>query len=451
MSKKIVYLVNVSRKTATLHLPIGIGHIAKSLMINGFPFEVVDLIPVPFEKREDTFRCFLNSVSDPGIFGFSIIAGNGHIVEVEKYARMVRESNPSHIIVYGGPLPSAVPDLCMENSIVDYVVMGEGEESFPLFLKNLEDENFGEVPGLVYRDKDGILKVNRKQRVKNLDLYAPVPYEYFDMDFYNNYLRRTNRCFEISGSRGCKGACKFCFRFSGPGLTVRSGESIFEEIRLIYEKYSINKFNFTDENFLHQKDDFIHFLNLLKKEGINIKFRGQTRIDEIDDEFCRMLAEMGLISISFGVESTDDLILKKIGKKITLQDIEMKIKLMRSYGIDVYTSVIIGFPWETENSIKAIKTFILRNKLQGHCAVNYLSPLPGTVLYEDAKNMKLINDEWEYIRNMGYLYQDRSINMTLLNTDELGQYYEEIFQLGEPATSKASKEYSGVLIGSSIV
>lgn len=450
MQQRTTYLVNISGKTITLHFPVGIGHIARSLVLGKFPFKIVDLIPVSLEKREEVFAQILRSISHPSIFGFSIIAGNGHVIEVEKYARMVKESNPEHIIVFGGPLPSAIPNLCLDKSIADYVVTGEGEESFLGFIKNLPEKNFADVPGLAYKDSRGMVMVNKSSRIKDLDRYSPIPYELFDMEFYNGYLKSTGRCFEISGSRGCKGACKFCFRFSGPGLTTRSGKSIFEEVRFIYEKYGIDKFNFTDENFLEQRNSFNSFLSLLKDENINIKFRGQTRVDEIDGEFCETLAKSGLISINFGVESADDEILSKISKGISIKDVESKIDLIRSFGIEVYTSVIIGFPWDTKKSIMTMKDFIVRNKLAGRCTVNYLSPLPGTWMFEEAKRRKLIGDEWSHIRNMGYLYQDRTVNMTLLDGDEIGRYYLELLALGEPSTTKASRKYSGILIDSSI-
>jgi anaerobic magnesium-protoporphyrin IX monomethyl ester cyclase len=451
MKERVVYLVNASRKTITLQFPVGIGHIVKSLQLHGFPFEVIDLIPIPYERRMDEFKHFLSSVSAPGIFGFSIIAGNDHIKEVEKYAMLVKETDPRHIIVFGGPLPSAIPKLCLTKTVADYVIVGEGEESFINFLNNFSTATFQDVPGLGYKDKDGTIRVNKKVRVQNLDRFSPIPYECFNMNFYNDYLKKTNRCFEISGSRGCKGACTFCFRFSGPGLTARSGKSLFDEVKLIYERYGIDRFNFTDENFIQKKENFYSFLSLLKHEGIHIKFRGQTRVDDINDEFCKLLVGSGLISINFGVESADNGILRKIAKGITVQDIEAKIRLMRSYGVEVYANFIIGFPWETVDSIRAIKYFILRNGLQGHCNVSYLAPLPATRLYDEAKKMNLIGDEWEYIQNLGDLFQDRKINMTSLNREDLGRFFEEILEIGGSSIPRVSREYSGALIENSII
>lgn len=445
-----VYLVNVSQKVRTLHFPLGLGFIAKSLLMNEIPFQVIDLLQIPYEKREDSFKKTLASVTAPSIFGFSIMAGNGQIKEAEKFAKLVKESDCNHGVVFGGPLPSAIPELCIEKTDADYAILGEGEESFPLFVKNYQSKDFKNITGLAYRDSDGRIIINKKKRVSNLDEYSPIPYELFSMPFYINYLEKTNRCFEISGSRGCRGACKFCFRFSGPGLTSRTGNSLFDEVKHVYDTYGIDRFNFTDENFLEEKGSFNGFLDLLEKENINIKFRGQTRVDEITDEFCSSLAKRGLLSINFGVESADDEMLRKIAKGIKIKDIEDKIRMMRSYGIEVFASVILGFPWETINTIKANKDFIIRNNLQGRCTVNYLAPLPATKLYEEAKKMKLIADDWEYIRNLGYLYRDRSINMTTLDKDEIGLYYEELLQLGEPDTTKVTSEYAGILEDASI-
>ena len=446
----IIYLVNISRRTSTLQFPIGLGHIAKALLLNGYEFRIIDLIPFPQETRSAQFEHFLRSVRKPAIFGFSITAGNGHILEVDKLSRLVRQADPGHIIVYGGPLPSSAPRLCLLNTPADYIIAGEGEDAFIAFLGALKGKEFNKVNNLIYRDGDGAIIENKKIRIKNLDRYHPIPYDYFDMDFYNGYLKETDRCFEISGSRGCRGACTFCFRYSGPGLTSRSAENIFQEIKYIYGKYNINKFNFVDENFLEQKDVFSRLLELLKRDGINIRFRGQTRVDEITDEYCGTLVKQGLMGINFGVESASNFILENVGKGIKIEDIERKIALLQSFGVDVYVSVIVGFPWETKDTIAALAAFIARNNLQRRCIVNYLTPLPSTRLYEEVRGRGLIQDEWNYILSLGDLYKDLSLNLTQFPRRDIEKYFNDIIELGERSIPAVSDKYSGIILDENI-
>ena len=107
----MIYLVNASRLTKILHFPTGLGCIARSLELKGFDFEIIDLVTFPYKERLPKFQDLLDSISHPAIFGFSIIAGNSHIAEVERLAKLVKKANPDHTIIYGGPLPSSVPKL----------------------------------------------------------------------------------------------------------------------------------------------------------------------------------------------------------------------------------------------------------------------------------------------------------------------------------------------------
>ena len=120
-----VYLINVSRKTNQIQFPIGLSVIANSLKLHNIEPKVVDLIPVAEENREEFFKSKL--LKGPDIFGFSIIAGNSHLDEVEKYAKIVLDSNQNNIIIYGGPLPSAIPEMLLNKCFCDYIITGEGE------------------------------------------------------------------------------------------------------------------------------------------------------------------------------------------------------------------------------------------------------------------------------------------------------------------------------------
>jgi len=295
-----VVLVYLPVKAHVITFPIGLACLAKALERRGIDYEIVDLLVAGHERRDEVFQKRLSELDEPCLFGFSIIAGSGQVLEVERFAKMVREADPAHTIVYGGPLPSSAPEILLRNGTCDFVICGEGEESLPEFVTCGKD--LSRVNGLAYL-KDGEaseMVLNRKKRIREIDPYYPAPLERFDMDFYVNYLKEVDRGWDVSGSRGCRGNCSFCFRFSGPGLTVRSGESIFGEVDLVAKEYGMRKFAFTDENFLEGKEGFMRFVELLNERGISITFGGQTRIDQFDDEFCRLMVDNGLERLTFG-------------------------------------------------------------------------------------------------------------------------------------------------------
>ena len=195
------------------------------------------------------------------------------------------------------------------------------------------------------------------------------------MDFYINYLKETGQSFELMASRGCMGNCSFCYKVCGHGLSIRSADSVLDEISEIIEKFGMRRFYFVDENFLESKEFFYEFIKRKRERGLEFTFIGQGRIDAIDEDKCRVGSENGLICISTGIESASQKTLDKINKRITVEDVENKIKIMRDFNIRISVNFIIGFPWETEDDYKALIAFIKKNKLEKQSKLSYLTPL----------------------------------------------------------------------------
>lgn len=425
-----VYLINISRRTNQVQFPIWASVLVNSLKLHNIEPKIIDLIPINEENREEFFKHKLSK--GPDIFGFNIIAGNNHLNEVEKYAKIVLDANPNNIVVYGGPLPSAVPELLLKNCLCRYIIAGEGEFSFPglvqsIFKREVYPEN---IPGLYYKKREVIVGTENK-RIWQLDHFSKPDYSLFDMDFYINYLKETGQSFEIMASRGCRGNCSFCYKICGPGLSIRSVDSVLDEISEIIEKFAIGRFYFVDENFLELKKFFYEFIQKKRERKLEFTFIGQARIDAIDKDLCRVGHENGLVCISTGMESASQETLDEINKRITVEDIENKIKLLREFNIRISGNFIIGFPWETEDDYKGLIAFIKKNKLEKQYKLSYLTPLPSTRLYQEAIEKGLIKDEFAYIKNLGDLYWERMINLTSLPDDVLDYYYQKISLIGQ--------------------
>ena len=222
-----VYLVNVTRKVNQIQLPIWTSVLVNALKMSDINVEVIDLLPIPEGRKEEYFKSRLPK--EKTIFGFSIIAGNNHLNQTERYAQMVLEANPENIIVYGGSLPSSIPELTLENCLCKYLIAGEGEFSFPYLIKSINQGNQspGDITGLFYKNENGVVGIPPK-RIHSLTEYSKPDYGLLDMNFYVNYLNETNQSFELMASRGCRGNCSFCFKFCGPGFSKKQTKSVLD-------------------------------------------------------------------------------------------------------------------------------------------------------------------------------------------------------------------------------
>ena len=439
-----VFLINIAKKNLQIQLPIWLVVLVNALKLQGIEPNTIDLGTVPPDECE---QLFLDKMSlEPAILGFNIMCGNDNLNIVEQLARKAKDSNPDHIIIYGGALPSSMPDLLIEKGVCDYVLVGEGEIAFPSFIKAVRQGNFfpKDISGICYKKADTVTKIPPKRVCsagQQLGEISQPDYSLIDMEFYINYLKETNQSFSIMASRGCKGNCFFCNRII-KGLSVRQPTLVLSEIEYIINKYDLDSFYFVDENCLESKTFFYQFIKLKQNKNLNFTFRGQCRIDAIDEDVCALGRDNNLASVTVGIESVRQKTLNMMAKGTKIKDIEEKIKLVRRYNISIMPNFIIGFPWDTEKDYIAIMDFIKRNGLQNYGKVNYLAPLPGTKLWKECLKMGQIKDEWEFIQRFGNLFFERSINLTNLPDETLDYYYEEITKLlRRPVIYPKSKKY----------
>ena len=71
---------------------------------------------------------------------------------VKKCISTLKVNNIKNPIVVGGIHPSRVFNHIMQTTDIDYILIGEGDKSFPILVETLErKKNLSEVPNLVYR------------------------------------------------------------------------------------------------------------------------------------------------------------------------------------------------------------------------------------------------------------------------------------------------------------
>lgn len=427
-----VVLVNVSRRCNDISFPMGLSVVANTLVMHSIEPQVIDLMLVPAEQHEQ--ELLKNIPKELAIYGFSLMLGNHHLDETEKIVKIILQKSPGSIIVYGGSLPSSLPEMVLEQSSCDYVVHGEAEETFPAMINALRHghQNLDQIGGVLFM-RDGKLVGQKNRRMRKLDNLSNLNYGLFDVQFYVDYLLETKRGWEIMATRGCRAHCTFCHKFMGDGMSLKDVDHVLDEMQYIMDCYGIHHFYFVDENLLQIKKYFLRFIAAKNRRNMKFTFAAQTRVDEIDDDRCRIGAENGLKMVSTGIESVSQSTLDRINKKIFVSDVEKAIQLARQYGIEVFISLIIGFPEDTEADYKEMLRFIKRNQLEGHVKLHYLTPLPSTVLYQEVLDKGLIKDEIKYIKNLNNLYWERVINLTTMADETLDHYYQAISSIGKRA------------------
>ena len=86
--------------------------------------------------------------------------------------------------------------------------------------------------------------------------------------------------------------------------------------------------------------------------------------------------------IQFGMESGDRQLLRAMGKNYDVDKMTAGSRLLRERGIDVYASLIIGYPGETPETLKATQRVLVDCDF-AHVIIHVLQPVPGTRLWHE--------------------------------------------------------------------
>lgn len=339
-----------------------------------------------WKEVEDVIRRYR-----PDIIGISVMTAKyGSALKISEIAKNITSGNAT--VVWGGAHPTICAKEVIREPLVDFAVLGEGEETFEELLRQLHSghDDFGKIKGLAYKDK-GITKINQARELcDDLDKFLPpnrerifYPERYF-ADSFGNMITL----------RGCPFHCGYCSANNiwSRKVRYRRIENVVSEIRHIKEKYASKEFYFWDDSFTLNRSRVISLCNELINASLGINWGCTTRVDLLDDELLFLMKKAGCDYISIGIESGSDRILKIIEKGITTQQIKKAVQMLRASKISFEAFFMVGFPDETKQDLQ--KTFQLMKAL-GNSPVCFsiFTPYPGSVQFESAKNYGLIPEK----------------------------------------------------------
>ncbi len=141
------------------------------------------------------------------------------------------------------------------------------------------------------------------------------------------------------------------------------------------------------------------FMELLKKEKIDIYWSCNGRVDSIRDcpEDRQLLKDMknsGCWQILFGIESGCDEILKELAKGTNKEQIKTAVNMVHEAGIRTKGFLMIGNPKETDSTLRETLDLIKKINLDD-IGLTFLTPFPGSKLHEIAENYGWIDKDWK--------------------------------------------------------
>jgi anaerobic magnesium-protoporphyrin IX monomethyl ester cyclase len=184
----------------------------------------------------------------------------------------------------------------------------------------------------------------------------------------------------------------------GPKVRFRSPGLVVDEIEKLQRDFELAKINIVDDTFTLNHHHARAVCEEMLKRNLQIKWSVFARVDRINEDLARLMNRAGCEWMLFGVESADEGILKTIRKGITVEEVRCAVKIAAEAGINVFNSFILGLPGESRDTAHKSLTFgdELYHKYGAKYGFHMLSPLPGTEIYERAKDygIRIISRNW---------------------------------------------------------
>ena len=420
---KILVVVPQSREIPTSYPPYGALYIASWLIQNGYEAEIFNM-----DINRSTVLELIEKIHEykPDVVGLSGIVSTSYKY-IKQIALAIKNEKLNIPVILGGQLSRAA-DVVLQNTLVDYVVIGEGEVIMLSLLAHLKGEYpINEVKGIAYRKDGEIVHTAPGNQIRDLDSLGQPLWEMIDMDKYllnpldrwsdfirhgaqfskhfNDLLDGDAKAFTIMTGRGCTDWCTFCTR-NIKGLRKHSHEFLLDMIEHLEKTYNVKFYCFGDESFISSKKWVYEFIEKLKARKLNIAFYILgARVDTVDKELLRALKDAGCFMIEYGFEHGSQRMLDMMEKRATAAENYRVYHWTRELGMYTVPSNVINMPGETQESINESIEFMksLKGLEPNNFFINYAQAHPGTPLFDYALQTGMISDADEYLEKISDL------------------------------------------------
>ncbi|MFH1606036.1 MAG: radical SAM protein [Nanoarchaeota archaeon] len=369
-------------KVAPEYPPTGLAYIASYLEQQNHEVKILDLSVEQINLNK--LKQFIDSFK-PEIIGLTAVTPN--ILRAYNIINNLKKEFPNIYFVIGGPHATALPNESLLHA--DFVVRGEGEETFSKIVEAIEQKKkLSTIKGISFKNKNKIIHNPNRPLIKNIDTIPHPSWHLLDIKKYDYFGTRKKPVANIFTSRGCPYKCSFCNKnIFGYNIRLRSNKNILEEIDLLVNNFGVKEIHISDDMFNINRKKTIDLFKEVKIRKYDVAFFPQNglRVDSINKELLDTLWNAGFYGLTFGVESGDQEILNKNNKGTKLTQIRKAFEMAKKYDFVTWGFFLLGLMGETKESI--MKTINFAIELDPDIAkFSIIVPYPGTQTYETYKN-----------------------------------------------------------------
>ncbi len=369
--------------------PLGLTYVAGACEGAGAEVKILDYIVRGYS--EDKFRAELAA------FGPDIVGTNSVTLNFKQAAGILctaKRADPDIITLMGGPHVSfdAEATLTLYPGI-DMIVRGEGEATLAELLPVIRNRSaWYSVRGIVFRVGDRIVDTGPRPLIPDLDALPRPARHLLPMARY----QALGYPVSIITSRGCPNHCIFCLgrRMVGRTVRFRSPRLIADEMEELIAMGS-SWINVADDLFTASRPRVEAVCNEILKRKLDVHWSAFSRVNTVDADTLKRMKRAGCHSVSFGIESGNPDMLKRVKKGITVEQAKKAADACRRAGIRGHASFMVGLPGETRETMA--DSLALQKELGIESAYHFLAPFPGTEVRERIADydLEILSHDWD--------------------------------------------------------
>jgi radical SAM superfamily enzyme YgiQ (UPF0313 family) len=235
-------------------------------------------------------------------------------------------------------------ELMQKNDFLDAVILDFTTEDILSYL----DKNFDTVKNMVFRMGEEIIEGGTEREFQK-EIEIPIPkYELFPNKRYNYPFVLHNPFATVLTDYGCPFKCDFCV-MSNIGFKYRKIDNVMAEIKYV-KGLGFKDIYFGDQTFGARRYRLVKICNSMINEKINMGWVCWSRVDLVNEDILKLMKMAGCHTILFGVETSNDRILKESKKGFTSAQVKNTFKLCRKLGIRTLGTFVFGLPDEDKDS-----------------------------------------------------------------------------------------------------
>lgn len=316
---------------------------------------------------------------------YDLICFSSYVWNIEKTLYLVenvKKAIPEIKVLLGGPeVTWRGPDIMKKNRNVDFILTGEGEETFPKLLNALAEpdvsSNFEGINGLLYRH-DGKIYVNP----------ATAPVDFTAVPFpFHSLVGESDKIMYYESARGCPFACSYCVSAIEKGIRPLPIDRVKADLSYFVYK-GVKQVKFVDRTFNYNDARCMDILRYLMETDNGVtNFHFELCGDIISPELLNLLekARPGLFQFEIGVQSTNETTLTAINRRCDFPKLSANVeRIMNMKNIHLHLDLIAGLPHEdyegfanSFNDVYRLKPHMLQ--------LGFLKLLPGTPIREQVE------------------------------------------------------------------